>query len=76
MVYLQCVDASGQSRLVEGAVYNLILDITASYAPGEMRNKSGYLVGMDGLALPYVFRRTRFQRVDSPVPVSEGEEGA
>ena len=59
---LQCVDAAGQPRLIEGEIYELLFDVVKATNGADDSNKSGYLVKVQGsdVAIPYVYRRGRF----------------
>lgn len=62
---VECTNAVGQPRLVEGARYEVVLDVTHATVPGETRNRTGYVIKAedDTMALPYVYRRDRFTDV-------------
>ena len=61
---VRCVDASGQPRLVEDAVYEVVADVQSATVKGGA-NKSGYIVKLedDRTAIPYLYNRTRFVAV-------------
>lgn len=59
---LKCVNADGQPRLEQGAVYELAFDVKSAIDSRDGQSKSGYLVKEldQNVLIPYVYDRSRF----------------
>lgn len=62
---VRCIDSSDQPRLVQGAVYKVMLDVAQGLRPGNPEPVSGYVVMLEGdtVAIPYCYDPQRFTPV-------------